>query len=255
MPTKTENKAVQLTSDIAPVQLMMKALETGISENGLTKLEKMLEIQERYEKNEAKKAYVKAMAEFKANPPKIYKNKTVGYQPANKPKVSYSHADLGNITEQISKAFGEHGLSAAWKIDQSQNITITCVITHELGHSESTSLTASADNTGSKNAIQAIASTITYLERYTLLALTGLATHDQDDDARKGGAAPIQCITKKQISTLTDLVHDLSDQNSEKNFLEYMKVKDITSIPISRFKYAQSALLQKKKVEDKSDSN
>src|SRR3990167_9321834 len=37
----------------------------------LEQLEKLLALQERWEANEARKAYHKAMAEFKANPPQI----------------------------------------------------------------------------------------------------------------------------------------------------------------------------------------
>ena len=51
---------------------------------------------------------------------------------------------------------------------------------------ESTTLSGPPDTTGSKNDLQSIGSTISYLQRYTLLALTGLATFDMDDDATPG---------------------------------------------------------------------
>jgi hypothetical protein len=54
-----------------------------------------------------------------------------------------------------------------------------------------------ADATGNKNPVQQIGSTVTYLQRYTLLAATGLATSDSDDDGR-GGAAASQGITEKR---------------------------------------------------------
>ena len=60
---------------------------------------------------------------------------------------------------------------------------MTCKITHEQGYSEETTITAPADLTGSKNVIQAIGSTISYLERYSILALTGLTTYEMDNDA------------------------------------------------------------------------
>jgi hypothetical protein len=41
---------------------------------------------------------------------------------------------------------------------------------------------AGKDESGKKNAIQQVASTNTYLQRYTFLAITGLATKGQDDD-------------------------------------------------------------------------
>ena len=150
----------------------------------IDKMEKLLEMQERWEANEAKKAYITAMAEFKANPPKIMKDKAVKYG-----QTSYRHSTLGNVTDLINKALGEHGLSASWITSQDNgSIKVTCKVTHVMGHSESTELSSPADNSGGKNAIQAIGSTVTYLERYTLLAITGLATYDQDDDGVGAGA-------------------------------------------------------------------
>ena len=45
----------------------------------VVKLKELLELRERWEKNEARKAFVSAMIAFKANPPKITKNKHVHY--------------------------------------------------------------------------------------------------------------------------------------------------------------------------------
>ena len=52
------------------------------------------------------------------------------------------------------------------------------------------SLSAPPDSSGSKNSIQAIASTLTYLQRYTLLSITGLAASEADDDGRGGDKKP-----------------------------------------------------------------
>jgi hypothetical protein len=45
------------------------------------------------------------------------------------------------------------------------------------------------DQSGGKNAIQAIASTVTYLERHTAIAITGVAVSDEEDDDGAGGAS------------------------------------------------------------------
>lgn len=152
-------------------------------------LKQMMELQFMYEENEAKKAYTVAMAAFKADPPKIMKDKTVSYG-----QTSYKHASLANVTSTINKALSVHGLSAAWFTEQVESLVkITCTVTHVLGHSENTSLSAPPDDSGSKNVIQQIASTVSYLERYTILAITGLATDDMDDDGNAGGKkAPSQ---------------------------------------------------------------
>ncbi len=215
----------------APVNLILAAVKDGTD---LDKVEKLLMLQERWEANEARKSYHKAMASFKANPPEIFKDKSVNF---GQGKASYRHASLSNVCKEINKALSPHGLSSSWRVSQNGKIEVICKITHALGHSEETALTAPSDKTGSKNEIQAIGSTITYLERYTLLALVGLATADQDDDAQVASADPID---EKQLGTLIDYLAS-TDSNEEK-FLKYMGVPGLEEIPKSLYKKAINAL-------------
>lgn len=235
----TENKEM-IISDAGntPQDMIRLALSQGAD---LDKLEKLLTLQERWEANEARKAYHEAMAAFKANPPKIDKDKKVGYN-TSAGKVGYSHASLANVTEKISKELSKHGLSASWKTQQNGQIMVTCRITHSKGHGEETTLSAPADNSGSKNSIQAIGSTITYLERYTLLALTGLATFDQDDD---GAATVTEFISEKEISQLVDLLAE-KEINLVK-FIEYMKIESLEKMPKAKYQQALKAIEAKKK--------
>ena len=164
----------------SPAELIMEAVKGNTD---LAKLRELLEIQKDWEANEARKAYHLAMSEFKANPPEISKNKRVNFKTEKGGAVNYHHATLAHVTERINSALAQHGLSAAWAVlNHQDNVTVTCRITHKDGHSEETSISAPRDQSGSKNHVQSIGSTISYLQRYTLLALTGLATQDQDDD-------------------------------------------------------------------------
>lgn len=180
-------------------------------------IQKMLDVQIKYEENEAKKAYHVAMAEFKKDPLKILKDKTVSYG-----KTRYQHASLGNVTESINSKLSKHGFSTSWKTEQSEKgIKVTCTVTHSMGHSECTALVAPADTTGQKNTIQAIGSTVSYLSRYTLLAITGQATYDQDDDgvtSEPGGDSKKEKSPKVVISV--DQLTDLKDKLKEKGVSE-----------------------------------
>ncbi len=184
MKPATEAKEVQV---VDPTETLPgkpnNLIEYAIYQNApIETLKELMELQERDDANKARKAYHKAMAAFKRNPPDIYKDATVDFT-SSKGRTLYNHATLGNVCKVINAALGEHGLTAAWKTSQDNNqITVTCHITHELGHGEFTGLSAASDSTGNKNPIQAIGSTVSYLQRYTLLALTGLATKEQDDD-------------------------------------------------------------------------
>jgi len=228
-----ENKALT-----TPAKLLEIAVSNGAD---VANLEKLMGLQERWEANEARKAYVKAMTEFKADPPLINKDKTVSYK-----DVKYNHASLANVTETINKALSGHGLSAAWNTKQNNgDITVSCVITHIAGHSESTSLTAKSDTSGSKNAIQAIGSTVSYLERYTILALTGLSTHEMDDDARSAS-------DRIGFEEIEELIALLAETESDENkFLEYLKVDAFSDITQEQFKKAKISIEAKKSTMEK----
>lgn len=168
----------------------------------LDQLQQMMAMHERWEEREAKKAFVAAMAQFKKNPPKIVKDKLVGYLNKDGSTTGYWHATLANVCDAAIKGLAEVGISHSWEVDQTTGqIAVTCVLTHDLGHSERVTISAPADTSGKKNAIQSINSTITYLERYTLLAATGLATEEQDDDGA-GHADPYPAWAHEIVGTV-----------------------------------------------------
>ena len=172
--------------------MIVSAIQNNVSPEALAQL---LAVKEKWEAGEARKAFVTAMAKFKANPPKITKNKHVKYQSKNG-LVDYWHASLDHITDIIGAALAQVGISYRWETAQENGaIIVTCYLTHEDGHTEKSVLSAAADQSGGKNSIQAVGSTVTYLQRYTLLSATGMATEDQDDDGR--GSEPPPAANQK----------------------------------------------------------
>ena len=164
----------------SPADLLVYAMQNGAT---IAEVREFMMLKREFDADEARKSFVADMAEFKKNPPEIVKDKLVGYKNKDGSVTGYMHATIGNVTEAIVAGLAAHGFSHRWTIDQNgPQITVACVLTHKQGHSESTSLTAQKDDSGKKNAIQQVASTITYLQRYTLLAATGVATKDQADD-------------------------------------------------------------------------
>jgi len=226
-----KNEITQVTN--TPSDLIKLAISGGAD---LEKLEKLLILQERYEYNESKKAYNEAMAAFKADPPQIDKDRSVSFGSG---KAAYKHASLYNVTQKISSALSKHGLSASWSVKQEGAISVTCKITHIKGYSEETTISAPSDTSGSKNAIQAIGSTITYLERYGLLALCGLATFDSDTDA-----VVVEVIDDSQVSGLLDMIADKEINISK--FCEYLKVDSLEKLPKAKYQQALTAIQMKK---------
>lgn len=176
----------QASSAVTPMQLLERAMETGAD---LDRLERLMALQRQWEADQARKAFVADMAEFKKNPPRIVKDKQVGYE-GRDGFVGYAHATLGNVTNAIVEGLAKHGFSHRWNVSQQNTLVeVECVITHRLGHSEAVKMVAGKDDSGKKNLIQQVASAVTYLQRYTLLAATGLATHEAiDDDGAAAGS-------------------------------------------------------------------
>lgn len=175
-------QVVQQTN--GPMRLLEIAVQRGAS---VEELEKLMALAERHDANEARKAYVAAMAKFKQNPPTIVKNKTAKMQKDGRDLYSYGFADLAAVCGALVESLAQVGISHGWSVAQhGQTITVTCTLTHDRGHHESVALSANADTSGGKNSIQSIGSAVKYLERYTLLAATGIAVQDNEDDDGTG---------------------------------------------------------------------
>lgn len=238
---KQEEGVLSVIEPQAPIpiaNIISMAVQGGAD---IEQLEKLMALHERHEKNEAQKAYHVAMAAFKADPPKINKDASVSYQ-AKGGTTSYKHAKLATMCDKINVELSKHGLSAAWKINQEKGIAVTCTITHVMGHSESTTLEAGADESGGKNKIQAIGSTVTYLQRYTLKSLTGLAEGDDDDD---GVGSEAEYISEEQIKEINKLAKKVSADIAM--FKTFMKVESIDKILSSDYNRAIKGLEAKER--------
>lgn len=165
---------------------MQRAIEQNVS---IDQLERLQAMYEKWEANEARKAFVAAMNQFKANPPAILKNANVNM---GNGKPNYNYATLDNVCRAVIQGLSQVGIAHHWEMVQngqpSNTIAVTCILTHERGHSEETTLEGQPDQSGGKNNIQAVGSTVTYLQRYTLLAATGLAAGGTDTDGNPPAA-------------------------------------------------------------------
>jgi hypothetical protein len=222
-----------------PMQMLAIAVQQGMP---IETLRELMQLKKEWEADEARKAFVAAMAKFKANPPEIMKDKHVSFT-TQKGTTAYDHATLGRVCSAIIKGLAQHGISHRWEVAQHDNrIKVTCVLTHAQGHSESVSLNSGADDSGGKNSIQAIGSAVTYLQRYSLLAATGLAALDQDDDGKT--TAKVEYISEGQIADLMALADEVKADRQK--FLAYMKVSKLAEITTKDFQKAVRALESKR---------
>jgi hypothetical protein len=217
---------------LTPMELLSRAVAQGAD---IAVLEKLMELQERWERNQARKAFDEAVSAARATIPTIRKNKHVGFasKDTTKARTDYMHETLDEIAKTINPILAAHGLSYRFRTEQLDggSIRVTCILAHRAGHAEENSLMGGRDETGNKNNLQAVGSTVTYLQRYTLKAALGLAAAT-DDDAKSAGEAdePINDAQRQRLKAMLDEAGgDIA------KFCEYAQVDSFADIRQSQF--------------------
>lgn len=229
---------------VTPMAMLDRALSSGATPDTL---EKLLALQERWEANQGRKAFDEAMAAAKAEIPTIRKNRVVDFT-SQKGRTHYKHEDLAEIARTVNPILGKHGLSYRFRTTSVANepISVTCIVSHRLGYFEENTLVGPRDDSGNKNSLQQVGSTLTYLQRMTLKAALGLAAAE-DDDARAsaGDTTDNGPISEEQVKVLLDLIAE-TDTAIEK-FCEVGKVESVPEIRAKDFDSAIRMLEAKKR--------
>lgn len=205
---------------LTPLAVLNQAVASGAS---VEVLERLMALQERHEANNARKAFEASLAEARAELPVIIKNREVNFN-----KTNYRFEDLAGIAKQIDPILARHGITYRFRTDSTdKGVKVTCRLSHTAGHVEENSLSAGHDLTGNKNTIQAIGSTVTYLQRYTLKASLGLSA-SADDDGQAAGAAPVngELITDEQVRQVSNLIAE-----TKSNLDIFLKTFGVGGIP------------------------
>ncbi len=220
---------VQSTA-LTPMDMIDRAVTAGAAPEVI---EKFMSLHERWEAGQARKAFDRAVAEAKADIKPVVRNRQ-GHN-------SKKYADFAAIANSVDPILASKGLAYRFRTTQTpERINVTCVLFGH-GHSEESSLSGPADTTGNKNAIQAIGSTLTYLQRYSLVQMLGLAASD-DDDGKAGAAGG--SITEDQLIDLRELIEDKSADLPA--FLKFFKITALADLPASRLAEATTMLNAKK---------
>ena len=226
-----------VAAELTPMQLLSTALERGA---GVETLEKLMDLQTRWEDRAARKAFDAAMSEAKKKMPAIKKNRRVAFEGKNGgTKTDYQHEDFAEIARTVNPILAEQGLSYRFRTASPVDgpVEVTCIISHRLGYSEENTLQGPRDVSGNKNNIQAIGSTVTYLQRYTLKAALGLAAENDDDGKGSEGDT---LITDEQRAQLSNKIEATGADTAK--FCEYLRIDTLADLRQSAFAGAMKAL-------------
>lgn len=211
--TQTIQPAPELSSQMAPINPMMRMIEAVVQNPDLPldRLEKIMEIKNAEEDRQlekemrsSRKAYFAAMAQCQAEMPRVSKNQSNTHTKSR-------YADLGAVLEAAQPIIAKFGFSVSFHPAgvEDGNLIMAWTVSHAEGHQETGRAGYPLDAAGSqgkvnKTGVQALASTETYARRYLLLSLFNIATSDDKD----GNAAPEvkTPISADQFRELRDLI-------------------------------------------------
>lgn len=135
-------------------------------------------------------ALASALSKAQAAYPAIPRDREVEVQTRTGGKYKFKYAPLDTILNAVRGPLSENGLAVTQLIDGQELVTM---LLHESG----ASLTSKMALPHGDGTAQALGSAITYLRRYSLQAMLGIAAED-DDDGKAGTAAGMTTTPRPQ---------------------------------------------------------
>lgn len=177
-------RSAQETTPDAVTMFERLALDPSVD---VEKLERLIQMQERIMRHNAKAAFDAAFSKMSAAIPQIDERGRV----VVKGTLRSTYARLEDIHEVVKPIMSGFGFAirhrTEWPEDKANVIRIVGILSHEQGHSEETSFEAPMDRSEYRSDIQSMGSTVSYGRRYTTLDLLNIATRGLDDDGHKAG--------------------------------------------------------------------
>jgi len=217
------------------MEIIAAAIGTNIAPEALSQL---MALQERWESNESRKAYNRAMVAAQGEMPTIYKGR-------KGQKSSYASYD--DIMRVVRPVLDKNGLALSYTQSETEtSITLVCSILHVDGHTHDVPFTLpkddllkTKDGRAVTNLAQAQGSANSYAKRYCVCNALNIVVGDMDDDA-KAMDAPVQEVTAEQAAELEDLC-ERSGADVEKVFRHYA-IESFRTTPITKFPKVRNGL-------------
>lgn len=193
----------------------------------ITKMERLMDLQERMMDRQARADFDAAMSEMQTHLPTIAKRGQI----IVKGELRSSYATFEDINDVVKPILSRFGFSMSFHVHQEGGqIDVKGVLAHRAGHREETNIVLGADISGSKNAVQAVGSSVSYGKRYVMSALLNLTFRGEDDDGE--AAAPRRLVNARQVSELTKVLEKCSDKSREWFDGKY---GDVSDVPAAHF--------------------
>lgn len=218
-----------ITQTVDPMLAMIERVALS-PDADISKLEKMLDMQERVLARDAKQAFFSAFSAMQSEMPEVIASAEIKHESKNageKAKIIAKYARFEDINEQVKPILQKYGFGIMFKpsFPEVAKIAITGTLSHIGGHYEEATMILPFDTSGAKNATQAIGSSTSYGKRYVLCGLLNISTRGEDDDARATGGE--KAVIAFQAEALKEVLMGCNDVTKEWFRTTYGSVADV----------------------------
>jgi hypothetical protein len=222
----------------------------------IDKMERLFAMRERMQAQQAKTAYLVALAEMQPKLPIVTKRGIINTNEKDErgaktgsQKAMSKYALWEDINEAITPILKDGGFSLSFRISHPtpDRVAVAAVLGHREGHTEETTLALPIDATGAKNNVQGWGSSVSYGKRYTALALLNISARGEDDDGNAAGGKPVEKITAEQAESLKALA---KKTNLDLQIIyEHFKVDDVADLTPAQWQTARNKINKKLELE------
>ena len=196
-------------------------------------LEKLFSLYKEVKAEKAKEVFVVALTKFQKQCSIVKKTKDVLNRDGR--TVRYQYAPIDSVVEQIRKPLAKNGLSYTWDSErEDQHIKVVCKLTHIGGHSEKSTFDIPIVESQYMSSPQTYATAQSYAKRYTLLNVLGIATADDDTDARDTDEKDVKSEKAKIVFLLRGL-----DRPTDTKEQIVKSVKDLTQLKLEEKNFSE----------------
>ena len=175
----------------------------------IDKMERLMAMHERFQAQQAKQQYDDALAQMQEEMPVIGERGGIKDKSG---RIQSTYALWEDINEMIKPVMAKYGFALTFRTPRNERgIEVEGVLSHRAGHREVTSMVLPVDTSGSKNGVQAVASSVSYGKRYTAGLLLNITTTGEDD-----GNGPVASITPRVTSAQATQIAMLLEKCSDK---------------------------------------
>lgn len=214
--SETTNGLAESTGVTHPLVLVQSMIERGADPDAL---KKMMDLAERFQANQALRAFNVAMNKTQARMPMVLKTKK---------GQTAKYAPLENIHIDLKPIYVEEGFSISYGTEEPKlenHIRVVADVMHRDGHERRYFVDMPLDGTGPKggalqmNAPQATGSTYSYARRYLLCLIFNITLANEDNDAE---AMQVR-IGPEEIRTINDSLNDCREAGIAVDFAKFLK--------------------------------